>query len=80
MAGEEMISVKAKDYLALCEENERLKKEVDKLRKKLDNGLGKKPSRNVLNLGIVRTDMQPVVEKWLRYKREKGQSYKPTGF
>ena len=35
-----MISVKAKDYLALCEENERLKKEVEKLRKKLDNGLG----------------------------------------
>ena len=24
--------------------------------------------------------MQPVVERWLRYKREKGQSYKPTGF
>ena len=80
MAGEEMISVKAKDYLALCEENERLKKEVEKLRKKLGDGLGKKPSKNVLNLGIVRADMQPLVEKWLRYKREKGQSYKPTGF
>ena len=80
MANEKTITLKASDYLALCEENERLKKEVEKLRKKLDDGLGKKPSRNVLDLRIVRTDMQPVVEKWLRYKREKGQSYKPTGF
>ena len=79
-SNEKTITLKASDYLALCEENERLKKEVEKLRKKLDDGLGKKPSRNVLDLRIVRTDMQPVVEKWLRYKREKGQSYKPTGF
>lgn len=75
-----MISVKAKDYLALCAENEKLKKEVEKLRKKLDGNVEKKPSKNALNMGIVRADMQPIVEKWLRYKREKGQSYKPTGF
>ena len=80
MPNEKEITLKASDYLALCEENERLKKEIEKLRKKLDDGLGKKPSKNVLNLGIVRADMQPLVEKWLRYKREKGQSYKPTGF
>lgn len=80
MDGEKMISVKAKDYLVLCAENEKLKKEVEKLRKKLDGNAEKKPSKNALNMGIVRADMQPIVERWLRYKREKGQSYKPTGF
>ena len=80
MDGEEMISVKAKDYLALCAENEKLKKEVEKLRKKLDSSAEKKPSKNTLNMGIVREDMIPTVERWLKYKREKGQSYKPTGF
>ena len=76
----EMISVKAKDYLALCSENEKLKKEVEKLRKKLDGGVEKKPSKNALDMSIVREDMMPIVERWLKYKREKGQSYKPTGF
>lgn len=80
MDGEKTISVKAKDYFDLCAENEKLKKEVEKLRKKLDGGSEKKPSKNALNMGIVRADMQPIVERWLRYKREKGQSYKPTGF
>lgn len=80
MDGEKTISVKAKDYFDLCAENEKLKKEVEKLRKKLDGSKEKKPSKNTLNMGIVRADMQPIVEKWLRYKREKGQSYKPTGF
>lgn len=80
MAGEEMISVKAKDYLALCAENEKLKKEVEKLRKKLDGSAEKKPSKNALDMSIVREDMMPIVERWLKYKREKGQSYKPTGF
>ena len=60
-SNEKTITLKASDYLALCEENERLKKEVEKLRKILDDGLGNKPSKSVLNLGIVRTDMQPVV-------------------
>lgn len=80
MDGEKTISVKAKDYFDLCAENEKLKKEVEKLRKKLDGSAEKKPSKNTLNMGIVRADMQPIVERWLRYKREKGQSYKPTGF
>ena len=80
MAGEGMISVKAKDYLALCAENEKLKKEVEKLRKKLDGSAEKKPSKNALDMSIVREDMMPIVERWLKYKREKGQSYKPTGF
>ena len=80
MDGEKIISVKAKDYLALCSENEKLKKEVEKLRKKLDGGAEKKPSKNTLNMGIERADMQPIVERWLRYKRERGQPYKPTGF
>lgn len=80
MSENEMVSVKAKDYLALCAENEKLKKEVEKLRKRLDGSAEKKPSKNALNMGIVRADMQPVVERWLRYKRERGQSYKTTGF
>lgn len=77
----EMISVKAKDYLALCNENERLNAENKRLRKMLGmSATRKKAVKTELNMGIVRADMQPVVERWLRYKREKGQSYKPTGF
>lgn len=33
-----------------------------------------------LDLVIVDEPMQEVVDTWLRYKKEKGQSYKPTGF
>lgn len=29
---------------------------------------------------IIDDDMKPIVEDWLRYKREKKQTYKPTGF
>lgn len=77
----EMISVKAKDYLALCNENERLNAENKRLRKMLGmSATRKKAVKTELNMGIVRADMQPIVERWLRYKREKGQSYKPTGF
>ena len=77
----EMISVKAKDYLALCNENERLNAENKRLRKMLGmSATRKKAVKTELNMGIVRADMQPVVERWLRYKREKGQPYKPTGF
>lgn len=36
--------------------------------------------RGVLDLSIVSTDMLPVVQTWLAYKKEKNQSYKPTGF
>lgn len=36
--------------------------------------------RDLLDLSIVSTDMLPVVQTWLSYKREKKQSYKPTGF
>ena len=33
-----------------------------------------------LDLVIVDEPMQEVVDTWLQYKKEKGQSYKPTGF
>lgn len=33
-----------------------------------------------LDLSIVALEMRDVVETWLAYKKEKGQSYKPTGF
>lgn len=73
------ITLKASDYVALCTENEKLKKEIEKLRTRLDASVDKK-KKTTLDMSIVRADMQPLVEKWLRYKREKGQSYKPTGF
>lgn len=73
------ITLKASDYVALCTENEKLKKEIERLRTRLDASVDKK-KKTTLDLSVVRADMQPLVEKWLRYKREKGQSYKPTGF
>lgn len=77
----EMISVKAKDYLALCNENERLNAENKRLRKMLGMPTTRKKAvKTELDMGIVREDMMPIVERWLKYKREKGQSYKPTGF
>ena len=76
-----MISVKAKDYLALCNENERLNAENKRLRKMLGmSTTRKKAVKTELDMGIVREDMTPTVERWLKYKREKGQCYKPTGF
>lgn len=33
-----------------------------------------------LDIAIVDEPMQEVVNVWLQYKKEKGQSYKPTGF
>jgi hypothetical protein len=33
-----------------------------------------------LDLSIVAPEMREVVETWLAYKKEKAQSYKPTGF
>ena len=73
------ITLKASDYVALCAENEKLKKEIERLRTRLDASVDKK-KKTTLDMSVVRADMQPLVEKWLRYKREKGQSYKPTGF
>ena len=73
------ITLKASDYVALCTENEKLKKEIERLRTRLDASVDKK-KKPTLDMSVVRADMQPLVEKWLRYKREKGQSYKPTGF
>ena len=73
------ITLKASDYVALCTENEKLKKEIEKLRTRLDASVDKK-KKPTLDMSVVRADMQPLVEKWLKYKREKGQSYKPTGF
>lgn len=39
-----------------------------------------KPKKRGLDLVIVDEPMQEVVDTWLQYKKEKGQSYKPTGF
>lgn len=33
-----------------------------------------------LDLSIVAPEMQEVVDTWMQYKKEKAQSYKPTGF
>lgn len=39
-----------------------------------------KPKKVTLDLSVVAPDMIEPVETWLAYKKEKGQSYKPTGF
>ena len=39
-----------------------------------------KPKKGALDLSIVSEEMKDVVETWLAYKREKGQTYKPMGF
>ena len=39
-----------------------------------------KPKRSLLDLHIVAPEMREVVETWLSYKKEKNQTYKPTGF
>ena len=39
-----------------------------------------KPKKSELDLSIVAPQMLESVETWLAYKKEKGQSYKPTGF
>ena len=39
-----------------------------------------KPQKSELDLSIVAPQMLEPVETWLAYKKEKGQSYKPTGF
>ena len=39
-----------------------------------------KPKKAQLDLSIVAPNMLEPVETWLAYKKEKGQSYKPTGF
>lgn len=39
-----------------------------------------KQSKNELDMSIVAPNMVEPVETWLAYKKEKGQSYKPTGF
>lgn len=39
-----------------------------------------KPRKSELDLSIVAPQMLEPVETWLAYKKEKGQSYKPTGF
>lgn len=38
------------------------------------------PKKGGLDLSIVAPNMLEPVETWLAYKKEKGQSYKPTGF
>ena len=39
-----------------------------------------KPKKTELDMSIVAPNMVEPVEVWLAYKKEKGQSYKPTGF
>jgi hypothetical protein len=39
-----------------------------------------KPKKALLDISIVAPNMLEPVETWLAYKKEKGQSYKPTGF
>lgn len=39
-----------------------------------------KPKKGALDLSVVSHQMREPVEIWLSYKKEKGQSYKPTGF
>ena len=39
-----------------------------------------KPQKETLDLSIVAPEMREAVETWLAYKREKKQTYKPTGF
>ena len=39
-----------------------------------------KSKKSQLDMSIVSSEMREVVETWLSYKKEKAQSYKPTGF
>jgi len=39
-----------------------------------------KPKKAQLDMSIVAPEMREVVDAWLAYKKEKAQSYKPTGF
>lgn len=39
-----------------------------------------KPKKSELDMSIVAPEMREAVDTWLAYKKEKGQSYKPTGF
>lgn len=39
-----------------------------------------KPKKSQLDMSIVAPNMLEPVETWLAYKKEKSQSYKPTGF
>lgn len=39
-----------------------------------------KSKKSELDMSIVATEMREAVDTWLAYKKEKAQSYKPTGF
>ena len=39
-----------------------------------------KPKKSQLDMSIVAPNMREIVDTWLAYKKEKAQSYKPTGF
>lgn len=39
-----------------------------------------KSKKSQLDMSIVSSEMREVVDTWLSYKKEKAQSYKPTGF
>ena len=52
----------------------------DKLAELVDYLRSIKPKKGSIDMSIVSSEMREVVETWLAYKKEKGQSYKPTGF
>ena len=39
-----------------------------------------KPKKSELDMSIVATEMREAVDTWLAYKKERHESYKPTGF
>lgn len=49
-------------------------KNINSKTKSLTNG------NDCYDWSVVDEDMKPIVEDWIRYKREKKQTYKPTGF
>ena len=63
--------------LTTDKEIEELKKENERLKKELANASKKKGE---LDLSIVDPEYLDVVNLWLKYKKERGETYKPTGF
>lgn len=54
-------------------------KEIERLKKELTN-VSKKKKSSELDLSVVAPEYLEFVETWLQYKKERGESYKPSGF